>query len=550
MKQKFFLGFIIPIFFVAACNTNKVDLIVYNASIYTVDSAFSITQAMAIKDGLIVATGTNEAINRDYTAKEKMDAKGQTIFPGFFDAHAHFLRYGESLFTAQLYGVASWDSCVKIVEVFGKANPQEKWILGRGWDQNLFVNKQYPTNEKLNQLFPNTPVLLSRVDGHAAIANNKALALAGVLQMDYTKLIGGKVEVDANGKPTGLLIDNAVDLVASKIPKPDAATYEKWLVAAQENCAAQGLTSITDCGLMHYEVSVIDALQKSNKLQMKLHIMLSDAKENYDIYLNKGVYKTDKLLVNAFKIYADGALGSRGACLLKHYADKPNWQGFLLSTPKHFDSVANVLINTNFQMCTHAIGDSANRLVLNIYNKYLKGKNDKRWRIEHAQAVDKIDFDKFSLSSIVPSVQPTHATSDMYWAEERLGKERIKTAYAYQQLLQQNNWIPLGTDFPVEDISPFKTFLAAVIRKDAKGFPINGFQKENALTRQDAIKGMTIWAAKAAFLEKETGSLEVGKKADFIMLSNNLMHIDETKILSTKVLLTYIDGQKVFQSTN
>ena len=544
-KIIYLLSVLFALLFIS-CKMNKVDTLVFNATIYTVDDSFSVKQAMAIKDGKIIATGTNEALRNKYAATEIIDAKGQTIFPGFFDAHAHFLRYGESLYTAQLYGVNNWDSCVAIVEKFAKANPQEKWILGRGWDQNLFANKQYPTNEKLNQLFPNTPILLNRVDGHAAIANNKALEIAGILTGDFKNLVGGKVEVDKNGKPTGLLIDNAVDLVYSKIPKPTKDVYEKWLLAAQNNCTAQGLTSITDCGLMHYEVNEIDALQKANKLHMKLHIMLSDVKENYDIYLQKGIYKTDKLLVNAFKVYADGALGSRGACLLKHYADKPNWQGFLLNTPKHFDSVANVLINTPFQMCTHAIGDSANRLVLEIYNKYLNAKNDKRWRIEHAQAVDGIDFDKFGKSNIIPSVQPTHATSDMYWAGERLGKVRIKTAYAYKQLLQQNNWLPLGTDFPVEDISPFKTFLAAVVRKDASGFPSNGFQKENALTREEAIKGMTIWAAKAAFLDKETGSLEVGKKADFIMLSNNLMSVDETKILATKVLLTYIDGKKVF----
>jgi predicted amidohydrolase YtcJ len=533
-----------------SCKNNKVDLIVYNATIYTVDSAFSVKQAMAIKDGKIVATGNSDEIKANYSATENIDAKGQTIFPGFFDAHAHFLRFGESLFTAQLYGINSWDSCVAIVERFAKANPNETWILGRGWDQNLFPGKQYPTNEKLNQLFPNTPILLSRVDGHAAIANNKALELAGVLNGDFKNLVGGKVEVDETGKPTGLLIDNAVDLVNSKLPKPNSEVYEKWLMAAQEKCAQQGLTSITDCGLMHYEVNEIDALQKANKLQMKLHIMLSDAKDNYDIYLKKGIYKTDKLLVNAFKIYADGALGSRGACLLKHYSDKPNWQGFLLSTPKHFDSVANLLVNSPFQMCTHAIGDSANRLVLEIYNKYLSSNNDKRWRIEHAQAVDAIDFNKFGKAKVVPSVQPTHATSDMYWAEERLGKERLKTAYAYKQLLLQNNWLPLGTDFPVEDISPFKTFLAAVIRKDAKGFPANGFQKENALTREEAIRGMTIWAAKAAFLDKETGSLEIGKKADFIVLSNNLMTIDETKILETKTIYTFIDGKKVYEHKN
>ncbi len=274
--------------------------------------------------------------------------------------------------------------------------------------------------------------------------------------------------------------------------------------------------------------------------------MLSDDTANFAKYLPKGPYKTDKLFVNGFKFYADGALGSRGACLLESYRDRPNWFGFLLSSKNHYDSMANILAATNFQMCTHAIGDSANREILNIYNKVLKGKNDKRWRIEHAQVINQKDFNLFGSANVVPSVQPTHGTSDMYWAAERLGSERVKGAYAFKQLLQQNGWIPLGTDFPVEDISTFKTFLASVIRKDAKGFPANGFQKENALSREETIRGMTIWAAKAGFLEKEVGSIEVGKKADFIILDKDLMKIEENEILNTKVILTYVGGKKVY----
>lgn len=521
----------------------KVDYLIYNANIYTVDSNFSKAQAIAIKDDKIVDVGTNDLIQKNYTATNSIDAKGKTIYPGFIDAHAHFVGYGQSLFAAQLYGIKSWDSIVNTVKQFAVSHPQEKWIIGRGWDQNLFPNKQFPTNEKLNALFPNIPVLLTRVDGHAAIANAKALELAGV--QPNTNLVGGTVETK-DGKLTGLLIDNAVDLVSSKIEKPIKADYEKWLMAAQQNCFAQGLTTITDCGLMHNDVDMIDALQKENKLLMKLYVMLSDDKENYERYLNKPPYKTNKLFVKGIKVYADGALGSRGACLLKHYADKPNWLGFLLRKPEYFDSLASVLIKHDYQMCTHAIGDSANRVVLNIYNKYLAKKNDKRWRIEHAQAVNENDFGLFAKSSIIPSVQPTHATSDMYWAEERLGKERIKTAYAYKHLLQQNGWLPLGTDFPVEDISAIKTFFAAVVRKDAKGFPANGFQTENALTREEALKGMTIWAAKANFLENETGSLQKGKKADLVFLDTDLMRADEDKILATNIVATMVDGKLVF----
>ncbi|HMZ45817.1 MAG TPA: amidohydrolase [Chitinophagaceae bacterium] len=535
--------FILALTFIGCHTKENADLIVLNAKIYTVDSAFSLAEAMAIKDGKILALGKAESILDSYVAKEKFDANGKFIYPGFIDAHAHFVGYGKSLFEVQLYDSKSWNEVIGRVTRFAKNNPNEKWIIGRGWDQNKFEGKQFPTNELLNQLFPDVPVMVTRVDGHAAIANAKALALAEI--KPNQQLTGGSIETK-NGKLTGLLIDNAVDLVQSKIPSAALKDYDKWLMAAQENCFEQGLTTITDCGLMYNDVEKIDSLQQQNKLLMKLYVMLSDDQRNYEKYLSKPPYKTNKLFVKGIKVYSDGALGSRGACLLQHYSDKPNWFGFLLSNKAHFDSLASILVNTPYQMCTHAIGDSANRTILTIYNKYLKGKNDKRWRIEHAQVINENDFDLFGKASVIPSVQPTHATSDMYWAEERLGKKRLQNAYAYKQLLKQNGWLPLGTDFPVEDISPFKTFLAAVIRKDAVGFPTNGFQKENALTREEALRGMTIWAAKANFLENETGSLVVGKKADFILLNNDLMQVPETEILNTKVIATWSDGKKVY----
>ena len=285
------------------------------------------------------------------------------------------------------------------------------------------------------------------------------------------------------------MIDNAIDLVSDKIPAQTKEQFKEALQDAEKNCFAVGLTTIDDCGLGFGAVEGIKAMQETGDLKMRLYVMLSDDKANYDYLEKTGIIKTDRLNVRSFKVYGDGALGSRGACLLQPYTDKPGWSGFLLSSPAHFDSVASYISQKGWQMCTHAIGDSGNRTILNIYAKYLKGKNDLRWRIEHAQVVNQNDFNLFGANSIIPSVQPTHATSDMYWAGDRLGPERVKGAYAFKQLLQQNGWIPLGTDFPVEDISPFKTFYAAVVRKDAKGWPDNGYQMENALTREEALRG-------------------------------------------------------------
>ncbi len=533
---------IILLIILSSCGKNKVDTIIHHATVYTVDSSFSVAEAIAVKDGMIVAVGKNDEILSKYTAAETVDAKGSAVYPGFIDAHAHFVGYGSSLFQVDLFGTSSWEEALERVKAFAEKHPDLPWIQGRGWDQNRWPGKTYPSNEKLNQLFPDKPVILKRIDGHASIANQKAMDLAG-LKAGQT-IVGGAIEVK-DGKLTGVLIDNGDDKVYEQIPAPTKELYTQWLQAAQKNCFEQGLTTITDCGLSYRDVDAIDTLQKAGKLDMRLFVMLSDNDENLNIYLKKGPYKTDKLFVHGFKVYADGALGSRGACLIHPYNDKAGWQGFLLRNKSHYDSLAKVLAATDFQMCTHAIGDSANREILNVYNKYLKGKNDKRWRIEHAQIINQNDFDLFGSASIVPSVQPTHATSDMYWAEERLGKERLKGGYAYKQLLQQNGWMPLGTDFPVEDISPFKTFLASVARKDAKGFPADGFQKENALTREETIKGMTIWAAKASFLEKEVGSLEAGKKADFILLDKDLMKVAEADILNVKVSATYLGGKKV-----
>jgi hypothetical protein len=535
---------IATVFLFSSCINQRVDLIVHHAQIYTVNENFASAEAMAVQDGKIVAIGTNDDILKEYKSDSLVDAKGAAVYPGFIDAHAHFLGYGQSLYAVDLMFVPSWEEAIIRVKDFAAKHPGKGWIKGRGWDQNRFPGKQFPTNAELNALFPDRPVILERVDGHASIANDFALGLAGVKPGQTIE--GGQFTMQ-HGKLTGLLIDNAVGVVESHVPAATLNDYKDWLTSAQQNCFATGLTTITDCGLSPEDIDQVDALQKSNDLKMRLYVMLSDKPSSYTSkYFTGGGYVTERLMVKGVKVYGDGALGSRGACLLHPYSDKPDWSGFLLSSPAHFDSVAAKLINTDFQMCTHAIGDSANRTILKVYAKYLKGKNDKRWRIEHAQIINPADFNLFGENSIVPSVQPTHGTSDMYWAGDRLGTERLKGGYAYKQLLEQNNWLPLGTDFPVEEINPFKTFLASVARQDSKGFPIGGFQMENALTREQTIRGMTIWAAKANRMEKQVGSLEVGKKADFIILDKDLMKVATDSILQVIVLKTYLNGERVF----
>ncbi|MCF8452044.1 MAG: amidohydrolase [Pedobacter sp.] len=540
MIRNFFLLAISVLFF--SCNSQKqADLIVHNAVVYTVDEKFSVAEAIAIQDGKILETGSSEDILKKYKG-EILDAGGKAVYPGFIDGHSHFYGYGEGLQQADLVGTKSWEEILEKLQQFGKENP-EGWIIGRGWDQNDWAVKEFPDNIMLNELFPNRPVILTRIDGHAAIANKTALDIAGL--KPGQKISGGEVET-ISGKLTGILVDNAQGAVYAKIPDQTEGQIKGSLLDAQKNCFAAGLTTVTDCGISHHLIPVITELQESNKLKIRIYGMLHDDKENYDFLFKNGAIKTDRLNVRSFKVYMDGALGSRGACLLEPYSDKPGYSGFLLSDKKHFAEVAQKIADAGFQMNTHAIGDSANREILNVYAKVLKGKNDFRWRIEHAQVVNQADFKLFAENNIIPSIQSTHATSDMYWAANRLGAERVKGAYAFKQLLDQNGWLVLGTDFPVENINPMYTFYAAVVRKDMKGYPAGGYQMENAISREEALRGMTIWAAKGQFEEKEKGSLEAGKFADFVILDQDIMKADAEQLFKAQVLKTYINGENVY----
>lgn len=532
----------ILLFFYGMLSAQKsADLIITNAKIYTVNQNFDVVESMAVTNGKILAVGKSKDILKKYKSENIQNLHGKSVFPGFIDAHCHFTGYATDQWKCELWGTKSWDEIIQKLTDYSQNAPME-WLYGRSWDQNDWPVKEFPNKAKLDELFPNRPVYLKRVDGHAAIANQKALDIAGITV--NSKINGGEIEVK-NGKLTGILVDNAMLLVEKHIPKISDEMAIRYFQDLQKTCFSYGLTSLHDCGISAHTFSLLEKAQDQRLLDMKIFALLSDEPTTYDEWIKKGRFTKGNITFGGYKVYSDGALGSRGACLIHDYSDKKNWKGFLLSDQQHFETLAKKLKNSDLQMFTHAIGDSANRTILKIYGDVLGIKNDRRWRIEHAQIVDKNDFDLFGKYSIIPSVQPTHATSDMYWAEERLGKDRLKYSYAYQDLLNQNGWLPLGTDFPVEEINPIKTFFAAVARKDAKNFPAYGFQKENSLTREQALRGMTIWAAKAAFQEKEIGSLEVGKCADFVVLNQDLMNIEENKILETKVLETYSSGKKV-----
>lgn len=533
--------------FAAACKQKQynADLLVKNATVYTVDDKFDTAQAFVVKNGKIICVGNTDTIEERYNAKEVIDAKGKAVYPGFIDAHTHFFRYGLTLQEVKLKNTKSWADVVDSVKAYAAKNP-DGWIIGNGWDQNKWKVKQFPNKARLDSLFPMRPVVLNRIDGHAIIANQAALNIAGIKPAQKSP-DGGEIET-IKGKLTGMLVDNAKNLVLHKIPDPTEQVVDSAFVAAQKNCFAVGLTTVDDCGLPSSLVNIISELQNKGALKMRIYFMLEDKPESYDFAFKRGIIKTPRLDVRAFKAYGDGALGSRGACLLKQYADQKGWKGFLLSSKEHFQQIAKLIADKGFQLCTHAIGDSTNRVILQVYAEALKGKNDRRWRIEHAQIVAPEDVKLFGEYNVIPSVQPTHATSDMSWAGQRLGAARLKTAYAYKQLLDQNGWLPLGTDFPVESINPMYTFYAAVERKDLKGSPAGGFQMENALSRTEALKGMTIWAAKANFEEKEKGSIEPGKFADFVILDQDIMKAKASDLPKIKVLKTYVNGEKVYEN--
>lgn len=517
------------------------DLCIINARIYTCDTLFEIAEAMVIKNGIVLATGKAEALQHTYACTKVIDAHGLCVYPGFIDAHCHFTGYANDLYKCNLKGTSSFSAVIKRVSEYAKTHTTE-WIYGRGWDQNDWNIQEFPDNTELNALFPDRPVILKRIDGHAILANAAALKRAGI--HSGTKIAGGEV-VLKNGKPTGLLIDNAMLAIERCVPELPDSVFSRYIKQTEMQCMALGLTSVHDCGVSTQVIQQLKKLYDSNTLNISIYALIQDQPEDISYWLKQGPLQYKGLHVGAFKIYADGALGSRGACLKKPYWDAPDQYGFMLQSPKQLEEKIKRIRTSSFQICTHAIGDSANHTILHLYQKYIASAQKKRWRIEHAQVLDFKDLTNTLWRGIIPSVQPTHALSDYLWAEKRIGI-RIQGAYAYASLLRASNIIALGTDFPVEDINPLHTFIAAVFRTDAHGIPVSGFRKNEAISRTQALLGMTRWAAYAAFEEQVRGSLEPGKYADFILSSVDLLQDSEAEIRQFKVASTFIMGRRMY----
>ncbi|WP_020596826.1 amidohydrolase [Spirosoma panaciterrae] len=543
MKHLFLLFSTLSLLLSGCSFKKKADLLVTNARVYTADSSFSMANAFVIKDGKFLAVGDGQTLANEYEAATQVDLAGQPVYPGFYDPHAHFLGLGQVLDQADLVGAESYDEVINRLKTFYQAHPNIIWLTGRGWDQNDWPEKAFPTKEKLDEAFPNVPVALTRIDGHALLVNSKALRLASVT--GGSQVAGGEVVLDG-GQPTGVLVDNAMQFVKRVIPRPDAGDKARMLLNAEKACVALGLTTVSDAGISPDEINLIDSLQQAGKLKIRDYAMVSLGEPNLNYFLKRGPFQTDRLTVRSFKLYADGALGSRGACLRQPYSDRPETTGFLLLSPSELERVTKLLYKSKFQANTHCIGDSANHLMLDLYGRLLEGKNDRRWRIEHAQVVSPEDVWKFGRYSIIPSVQPTHATSDMYWAGDRLGAIRVKGAYAFNDLMKQNSLIAFGSDFPVEAVNPLFGFHAAVARQDAKNYPAGGYQMENAVDRKSALLAMTRWAAYACFEDHLRGCIAPGKQADFVILDQDIMLVPNPKIRQTKVRQTWINGERVF----
>jgi predicted amidohydrolase YtcJ len=528
------------------------DLIVTNARIYTVDDTRPVVAAMAVRDGRVLFTGSlREAMALKGAATRVLDLAGRTVIPGIVDAHGHLLGLGQALRTVDLVGTKSYDEVVARVVAGAKGIPAGQWIEGRGWDQNQWGDTRFPTHDALSRALPDHPVILARVDGHAILVNAAAMKAAGVSAATADPS-GGRLERTATREPTGVFVDNAESLIERVVPAMRRDDMHQALRAAITEAHRFGLVGMHDAGESRAVIDLMEEMAKAGEIPFRLYVMIGDDSAAIAHYFARGPQSAlydNHLWIRAIKLYADGALGSRGAALLEPYSDDPANRGLLVSAPAHLQEVASRALHAGFQVNTHAIGDRGNRVVLDAYDAALHANPtaDHRFRIEHAQIINHDDIPRFAQLGVIPSMQAVHQTSDMYWAGTRLGPGRLIGAYAWRSLLNTGVVIPNGSDVPVESVNPLFSFHSAVSRQDADNWPVGGWMPEQRMTRAEALKSMTLWPAYAAFQESIMGSLTPGKLADFVVLDRDIMTVPDQDILGTSVLSTWISGRAVYE---
>lgn len=556
LSSYFAVSMLAPMLLVAQ---GAADLVLTNGRIYTVDNARPVVTALAARGGRILFVGSDAEARALATGSTRViDLHGATVVPGIIDAHAHLLGLGQMLQSANVAGATSYQEVVDRVKAHARDVKPGVWILGRGWDQNRWASKEFPTHELLSRAFPDNPVVLRRIDGHGILANAKAMELARITA-STAEPSGGRMLKLASGSPSGVFIDNAMELIDRAIP---AATNEQTrdaVIAAIDECNRWGLTGIHDPGVAPKTIAIYEELAKAGKYNLRNYVMLSDPGEPTaavalsNPYLRRGPQSAlydGHLWIRAIKLYADGALGSRGAALLAPYSDDPTNSGLLVSTPAHIEAWAETGLRRGYQINVHAIGDRGNRIVLDAFEAALRRvpKADHRFRVEHAQVLSQQDIPRFAKLGVIPSMQATHQTSDMRWAESRLGTDRIRGAYAWRSLLNTGVIIPNGTDVPVEEVNPLLTFHAAVTRQDPENSPVGGWYPDQKMTREEALQSITIWPAYAGFQESVLGSLTPGKYADFVVLDRDIMRVPDTEILRARVISTWIGGKRVYEA--
>jgi len=546
------LALLAPSAAIAQTVTSPADLILVNGRIHTVDESRPIVSALAVRNGRILFAGSDrEARALAGSRTRVMDIGGGTVIPGMVDAHAHLLGLGNSLRNVQLAGSKSYEEVIARVAERAKSVKPGEWILGRGWDQNLWPDKQFPNHDALSRAFPSNPVVLTRIDGHAVLANAMAMRAANITATTRDPE-GGRIVRNPDGSPAGVFVDNAEGLVDRAIPASTAAQTRSAIVAAIAEANKWGLVGIHDAGASRRTIEIYESLAREGNFNLRNYVLVSGDSASVMWSLARGPRSAlydGRVWVRSIKLYADGALGSRGAALLAPYTDDAGNTGLLVTPPTELQRIATAALRRGLQIGVHAIGDRGNRIVLDAYDAALKAvpTADHRFRIEHAQVISPEDIPRFAKLGVIPSMQASHQTSDMRWAEVRVGPERIKGAYAWRSLLNTGVIIPNGSDFPVEEVNPLISFHSAVSRQDQSNWPPGGWYPEEVMSRAEALRSMTIWPAYAGFQEKVMGSLTPGKYADFVILDRDIMSVPASEILQTRVMSTWLGGKRVYE---